>query len=79
MQTAMILQELLRQQGRPVTRKALIRRYFGEINISMFDSIKATLAEAGLIELERDSIGNETLRASSEAIETYINKRKTGA
>lgn len=76
MQTAMILQELLRQQGKPVTKRALIRKYFGEINISMFDSIKLTLAEAGLIELERDSAGNETLRASKEAIDTYVNKRK---
>lgn len=76
MQTALILQELLRQQGRPVTKRALIRKYFGEINISMFDSIKLTLVEAGLIELERDSAGNETLRASQEAIETYVNKRK---
>lgn len=76
MQTAMILQELLRQQGRPVTRRALIRKYFGEINISMFDSIKVTLAEAGLIEVERDSAHNETLRASTEAIETYLHKRK---
>jgi hypothetical protein len=76
MQTAMILQELLRQAGKPVTKRALIRKYFGEINISMFDSIRLTLAEAGLIEVGKDSTGNETLWASQEAINTYITKRK---
>lgn len=76
MQTALILQELLRHNGKAVTRKAIIRKYFGEINITMFDSIKLTLMEAGLIYQGQDSTGNETLRASPEAIDTYITKRK---
>ena len=78
MQQALILQELLRHQGKAITRKALIRKYFGEINITMFDSIKLTLAEAGLIYVGQDSSGSETLRASPEAIDTYITKRKQG-
>lgn len=76
MQTAIILQELLRQNGKPVTKKALIRKYFSEINIAMFDAITLTLSEAGLVEVERDNSGNITLRASKDAIATYIERKK---